>query len=463
MPSPGEPTIRRPWLTRRNVNLLLAGLVLLFVGVGASTVYRAAFGERERSDFTVYQAAGQAVVQGTNIYEAKNVRGWYFTALPLFAIVSVPLGMLSKAAGSAVWYLICTAALLHAAWVAARLAERTSGASRAGPVGTALAGLALTAWPWLSGLTRGQVSVLLAWLVIVAIDAFLRYPKSYLRLFAGGLALSGAIVAKAFPGLLIGWIILRGQWRATVITMLALFLLLVPVPSLVFGWSENAALLHRWVTRVALPLGDAQQEAHARYDQMLDPRIDKNQSLQAVAIRIAAPSEEPGEADPRESTARYAATGLGLLLLGLGSVACLVSGRRALRGEEDGLAVGVRQASIFILLSLFLAPLAWTHYYTVALLPVSVAAAAGFGGGMARPWSRRYAAATTAWAAGYALALVPLFYELGTHLFAGLALWAVLVWHLLSPTSHGSPVATGEEESGARMPEGATPAGYPSV
>ena len=100
-------------IPRRVRNSILVAFALLFIGVGWSTVYRAGLGERERTDFTVYHAAGRAVIDGTPLYEAKNVRGWLYMYLPVFAVLMVPLAVLPKTVAAGVFYLLSLAALLQ--------------------------------------------------------------------------------------------------------------------------------------------------------------------------------------------------------------------------------------------------------------------------------------------------------------------------------------------------------------
>ena len=88
------------WIKR---GVLLLGLAIAIV-LGISTVFRSGphkFGDTSwgspyhRTDFTVYTAAGRAVIDGSDLYKARNDRGWNYIYPPLFAIVMVPLAKLS--------------------------------------------------------------------------------------------------------------------------------------------------------------------------------------------------------------------------------------------------------------------------------------------------------------------------------------------------------------------------------
>lgn len=411
---------------------VIAALILTFFAANAVSVHYRVTSPKERSDFPVYQAAGEAVLEGGDIYEARSGRGWYFTGLPLLAAASVPFAMMPVGLAAMVFYLLSVAALLHAAWIAARLAEEAAGPTRHGQVGTFLGALLLTLWPWLSGLNRGQVSVPLVWFVMVAIDRFARDREQVLSFLLGGVAVGAAVVMKAFPGLLVVWLLARRRFKPLAAATLGVLLLLGPAPALVFGWEGNAERFARWVTTVASPLKQTTQEGHLRYGQMLDPRIDKNQSVQAVAVRLVAPAEEAGRDDPRERAARALAIAVNLTILGATAAGIVRSERRIRLGAADPREQRIRQAAAVVLVSLFVAPLTWTHYYTAALLPAAIAGAAAFGGATRGPWRRRYAAAVLIWVAGFVGALYDPIYYAGSQLFGGLAVWGVLAWHLFA-------------------------------
>jgi hypothetical protein len=401
----------------------LFAFALLFIGVGWSTVYRAGFGERERTDFTVYHAAGRAVIEGTPLYEAKNVRGWLYMYLPVFAVLMVPLAVLPKTLAAGVFYVLSLAALLHMARISARLAEARAGPSRWGAFSTAVVLLVLTGWPWMSGLTRGQASVILSWLIIVSIDCFLRERRETIGLrWGGAFALALAAAIRIYPILLGFWLLLRRKWEAALACVVAGVALTLIVPAAVFGPMGNMQLLVEWVTTVALPTGDAAAEGNARYEQMMDPRIAKNQSVQAVLVRWLAPSEEAG-GDAREALARRLAAGVnaGLVVVTLG--ACLAGARR--RGNDPQLPLV--QAGALVMLLVLVPPVAWVHNFSVVILPLALAVVrAGRPGG-----DRLCALAVVFWLAGATLSFVPIVYWAGGYLMGGLSLWAALVTDLL--------------------------------
>ena len=400
---------------------VVVGLLGLFVGLGLSTIHRAGLGDKERTDFTVYHAAGQAVLDGTPLYEAKNVRGWYYMYLPIFAVLMVPLAVLPKVVAAGVFYLLSVAALLHLTATSARLA--TTGRTRAPPAfWVGVAALLLAGWPWMSGLTRGQASVMLSWLTVLSVAAFVRGGAA--GRWGGAVALSLATLIRVFPGLLGLWLLLRGQWKSAIACAVAGLVLLMVVPSLVFGPRGNVALLGQWYATVAAPTGDAAAEDNERYGQMMNPRIRKNQSVQAVLVRWVAPREEPGEADPRETLARRIATGVNVVLMATTLGACVVAGRR----RPGDTSVAVTQASAICLLMLFVPPVSWAHNYSLMILPLALAVARGRGDG---PAARGYRLAVIAWAVGFAACFTKAGYGGGGFLIGALFVWGAITLDLL--------------------------------
>ena len=97
--------VESPWDRR----LLIGFTLVVVVVLGVHTAYRAGpydFGGKRwgsslhHSDFTVYQLAGRAVVEGTDIYEVRNERGWAYVYPPPFAILMVPFAFMSVLAGA---------------------------------------------------------------------------------------------------------------------------------------------------------------------------------------------------------------------------------------------------------------------------------------------------------------------------------------------------------------------------
>lgn len=98
-------------------------VIIFLVALGYSTINRAAWLPTERTDYTIYRAAGQAVLDNTNLYEAHNSRGWHYVYPPPFAILMVPFAKMPIALGSFFWYLISITGLASALVMSVRMAR----------------------------------------------------------------------------------------------------------------------------------------------------------------------------------------------------------------------------------------------------------------------------------------------------------------------------------------------------
>lgn len=432
--------------------VVLVTLIGLFIGIGISTVYRSAFGEVERSDFGVYHAAGRAVLDGTPLYEAVNSRGWYYMYLPPFAILMVPLSLLPRAAASTIFYILSVGMLLHMIRLSVRLAE-----ARAGPLplprfGVWLLVFSATGWMWMSGLGRGQASVMLSWLTIAGVAWCLRaeapqnrHPRGWR--WVGGLALAGATVIRIFPILFGLWLLGRRRWKSAAVALICLIAVGLGFPLVAYAPAEQARLLETWYTTVAHPTGDAAAEHNRRYDQMMDPRIEKNQSAQASLIRIFAPREEAGGADHGERVARLLALGLTIALIGFTTLATALASRRAVDGR-----VGLLSAAAFAVVSLLAPPVTWVHNFSLMALPVAVVIArVTTTGGAVRGL---YQIACIAWIASSMIGLAPPLYRAGGVTWGALLVWLALVVDLAVPTTrtaHAQASAASSTLSGPNM------------
>jgi hypothetical protein len=355
------------WL---RVIALIIGVGMI-IGVGISTIYRSGphqFGERtwgskiHRTDFTVYHEAGRAILAGTNIYKVKNPRGWVYQYLPAFALAFVPLAPLNVFWASLIWYLLSVAMFVHTLWLSVRLARKYYPNHRCPDFWVGALTAILILWPTLSALARGQASIMLMWLVTWSV-----WLHAQGRPWRAGLALAGAIVLKIFPALLMLYWAAKRQWGMVTATMVWLFVLIWVVPSAVLGPRVNHALLHQWVTKVAMPANQPDQSTkNFRYSQMINPRLDRNQSVQAVTIRWVALKDLS-----REGLARRLAMGMNLVLLLTTLWIC-----RKTRPQRQ-----ILEVCAVLPLMLFIAPVSWTHNYTLLVLPLAVALTVGYGEG----------------------------------------------------------------------------------
>lgn len=396
---------------------------LLAVGLGYSTVYRAGphtlagktWGSTEhRTDFTAYQQAGHAVLDGVDIYDAHSVRGWYFMYLPAFAVAMAPFALVNTFWAVLAWYVLSVAMFAHAVHLSARLARRVVPATTLSDFWLHVVTGLLIARPSISGIARGQASSLVTYLVVLSVWLYVERREWF-----AAFCLAGSIVLKIFPALLGVYFLAKRRWTMVIATGLWLILLVWIAPSAVFGVRGNVALLQRWVTTIALPANQPDESAgNVRYGQMIDPRIPRNQSVQAVLIRAFG-------GDEREPLARRVALAINAGLALVAMWACR-QGR-----ADNGAPATVVQLCVVAMLMLFLSPVSWNHNYTALVLPLALAAAAATVR-MPVP-ARRVFRLTLAAYFGLSIVSMPVkpLYAYGALLWGALAVWAAFVWWLM--------------------------------
>ena len=408
----------------------LSGLVglALVLGLGVSTVFRAGphqFGDRtwgslaHRTDFTVYREAGLAVWNGTNIYEVQNIRGWMFSSLPIFAVFMMPFALVSVFWGALIWYALSVVMVGASARLAARLARQVIPACPVDEFWLMLLAVVLTLPLTMSGITRGQPSLLVMLLVTLTVVCH-RQQRDWLA----GFCLVGAIAIKVFPGLLIVYFLLKRKFRMLAATAVWAVVLLLVVPSATFGIRGNFNLLRQWYHTVAVSAFDSAAQG-ARFQQTFDTRIARNQSVKAIVTRWYARCLPTNlQLTERSMTGNHIAMGINLALLAIAAWSC---GRGGGRIPEP--ARTVLQLCTVIPLALFVSPVAWNHYYTVLVIPLTVGA--GFALAKADSPSRRiFRWGVGGWVVLSVLSLTAPLNEWGALLGASLLLWLSFVWLL---------------------------------
>ncbi len=334
-----------PLVNRRTAACLTIALAFV-IWLGISTVYRAAILPIQRSDFTVYQLAGRAVLDGTDIYQVHNVRGWAYVYPPPFAIFMAPFALLSVFWGALVWYLISVALIIWTLLLCLRTVRSALPGENHLLIRFVVPIVLLLVW-FASGLERGQASVLMMWLVLAA---FCWHWEGHdLR---GGACLAGAILLKAFPLVLLGYFAWRRKWKfllATLATVIAVGLIL---PGAVFGFKRSLAYWESWGQAIARPAlaAEAQRTRSVLNDQLLNPYRPRNQSLLAVLSRLT----------NNDLLARGTTVFVGLAMIG----AMWMVGRNT--GRDSELLIG----SAVVTWMLLLPPVSETHYFILLLLPL---------------------------------------------------------------------------------------------
>ena len=326
-------------------------VIIFLVALGYSTINRAAWLPTERTDYTVYRAAGQAVLDNTNLYEAHNSRGWHYVYPPPFAILMVPFAKMPIAWGSFFWYLISITGLASALVMSVRMARAILLPSKQAIDQWTLYEIPLVlASPWLvSGVMRCQVSEFTVWLIIASV-----YFSWRNRNFIAGTSLACAALIKAFPIALLVYFFLRKQWY-----FIGAFIFCIVVggfllPALVYGWQENLDYWQQWIHLVAgsaITSNDA-LITNPLFGELLNILKPRNQSIEALILTLQVPTDH---AKP-------------LLLF----IATLMLGIMTWLTKKVDSRSELILVSAFVTWNVLIPPVAETHYFGVLIFPLAI-------------------------------------------------------------------------------------------
>lgn len=240
--------------------------------------------QSHKTDLTVYTEAGAAFFDGRPPYEVCNPRGWTYVYPPIFAMLLAPLHALPMQDQAIVWFFVCVAMCWgiyrESTRVVAFAMKSDDDPSDAPTVWQRAIGaltVAAVALPTLNCLQRGQVSIVVTYLLLLGLRLVLT-GRSYPHLIAGGIVLALSVAIKIVPLIPVGFLLfilmvsyLRQRWHRSetasqvgrqlfgaasgVVLGLLLFFLLVPA-SLV-GWNANLRHLNTWSDLVLVSAGDS--------------------------------------------------------------------------------------------------------------------------------------------------------------------------------------------------------------
>ena len=312
----------------RGAALPVAATVVFVIGLALVLATGASAGTLGY-DFEAYAQAAQRLLEGRSLYDPTvDLAGGFaiFLYPPPFAIAFVPFALLGPAAGLGAW----TALLVGCLVTAVALMPVSA---RVRWLVLLLAGLH---WPTLYAIRLGQVGPILLLLFVLG-WRWLDRPVP----LGGTIALGGLI--KVQPGLLVGWAVLVGRWRAAVVaTAGAAVVALVTLPLVgIDAWLDYRDLLGRVVEPVTTP---------------------HNFTPGAIAYQAGASVD--------------LANLVQWLVVGLVVVAAVFAARR--RSVVVGYLVAVVATQL-------VSPLLWDHYAVVLLAPVAWLLARGSGWAIAIP------------------------------------------------------------------------------
>lgn len=253
-----------------------------------------------KTDLTVFTGAGAVFFTDSDPYEYENPRFWKYCYLPMLAIAMSPLNALDTQTQAVIWYLI-SLAFGYGCWrEGKRLYFYFRKEPSPGPLsGRAIAWAAIfvSALPAINCMQRGQVGMLLAYLLILGFRLFIEH-RTWLQASAGAILLSLAAVVKLLPALCLTILALLSMSnqsksiRKTPADLTKLFamplagafglvLFIFIVPGILVGHEKNLTHLrtfHGKISSMAVKISDDSQ--------METPYTPKNQSFSNALYRF---------------------------------------------------------------------------------------------------------------------------------------------------------------------------------
>ena len=342
----------------RRSTLFLAALMSVFVVVNGINAVR------KGGDFTVFLDGGERFVEGIPLYSGSGVgagmvgppfQGAFFAPFALLARLDVGLARLA-------WYFVNLAALACAllTWSSALgpVAGRPIQWSgwRPEPYGPVVLSLLAVSFPLQTNFEHQNMNLVLLALIGAAASALARERDG-----TAGLLIGLAAALKAFPALLLAYLLLRRRWRACaagVVAGCALTLL----PAVQYGAGGLVSEIRDWL---AISTSGGW------------PIRGNNQSLFAMVARwIGAEGASDTGPVSAASHLRIHVTWI-VMALSLTAVTFIASGPWRVRTER---ATPLGIAAV-LALAVLLSPIAWDHYW-VLMFPAFLFTC------LARDWGR---------------------------------------------------------------------------
>ena len=196
-------------------------------------------------DFAVYWQAASRAAHAEPLYRPSDGH-FQFKYLPAFAVLAIPIGLLSPGTAEAVWFAGSVALL-----VALIRMTVTLPAERRKPVRwLVIVTVVSFAKFYAHELVLGQVNILFA---VVAVGALLAI-KMQREILAGALVVL-AIVIKPYAVLFVPWLVARRRLPSIGAACIGLVVVLL-LPAALYGWNGNLSLHHEWwrtVTETTAP------------------------------------------------------------------------------------------------------------------------------------------------------------------------------------------------------------------
>jgi hypothetical protein len=258
-----------PWSNLLGGSFVLASLALL-----AWPLAPQVFGAGKTMDYPLWYVVGSRVWQGGPVYYIEPRLGLDFLYTPFAALaLTIPayFGRTAMVAILAVTTLACW-------WIAIGLSNRLAGdTDRVSPWVATLPIVATLPFVY-EQFHIGQPNLLLLALMLTGFFLLRRGREGL-----AGIPFATAAAIKAFPVMILPYLIWRRRWRATSIMLATMVLLLLVLPGSLRGFERNWSELTFWVKEMLL------SNESMEFAQRHDTFGWQNQSLYAVTHRLVRP------------------------------------------------------------------------------------------------------------------------------------------------------------------------------
>jgi alpha-1,2-mannosyltransferase len=314
------------------------GLAVLFAAVNVINALN------KGGDAAIYFEGGRRLLQAAPLYEGSSAAAG-FIGPPFQALFFAPFAAIDRVSpvtAKLTWHFLNVACLVAGVWLTARTWWEVR--SEVG----------LPARPWFPTLFAPLLAVLLPVqtnfehqnmnALLLALVAGATWQLTAASAIAAGILIGFASALKAFPALLIGFLLMRRRWAAAA-TAVATAVILTLLPMLVYGSAEYSNLLQDFL----------------RLAQSGWPARGNNQSLVAAVDRLlnGFDLERVGERSSAPDVAFLSDIATNALVLTMiVAIVLFVIRSRAW--------VPIQMAAVTTI-AILLSPIAWDHYWTLLL------------------------------------------------------------------------------------------------
>src|SRR6202162_5989657 len=298
---------------------------------------------RTQSDFTIYRNAGLAAAAGRPIYDFPD---WIpFQYAPIYAVIFIPFGWISRRPAQLIWFAISMAAALPAMIVGAyRMLLGPDFEWRSEMIVVPLLMIARFLHP---NFDHGQINIVVMAMLVWGL-AFAYESKPV----PAGFLLAASLLIKPLALPAVAYLVFRRRF-AVVLLMLAFYIALLCLPALFLDLRpaihQTMDYFNNLITRI--PLDRLSHDLLSTY----------NQSASAIAVRVLSPAKT---GVGLMGQGRAAALGVAVNLAFVGwTIWKIATDRKRNLGYDR---VGI--SAVFCFIPSF-APLSWLEYYVALEIP----------------------------------------------------------------------------------------------